>query len=121
MARPGLHAAVGISRLAALTGVTARALRHYEAVGLLHAHRGHDGRRLFEPRECETAALIIKLRQCDVSLNAIRDVLDAGSDEDRQARLRQALRDREADLSHKLDTVRSALAENTVLGRPHAA
>ena len=43
MRAPGLHAVVSISRLSAMTGVTPRALRHYEEMGLIRLHRAAHG------------------------------------------------------------------------------
>jgi DNA-binding transcriptional MerR regulator len=106
----GVRAVVSISRLSQMTGVTARALRHYEEVGLIHPHRAAHGVRLFSPDQCELASLIVSLRRCDVSLEAIRDLLADPSPGDRQTRLRRLLQQKADELSRKLDVVNAALA-----------
>jgi DNA-binding transcriptional MerR regulator len=118
---PAVHALISISRLAALTGVTARALRHYEEVGLIRPGRDAHGVRVFDRHECEVASLIVMLRRCDVPLNEVRRVLGAAEGGEREARLRQALRRKEVDLARKLETVRSALSAADTVERPQAA
>lgn len=108
---PGVRAVVSISRLSEMTGVTARALRHYEEVGLIRPHRAAHGVRLFSPDQCELASLIVSLRRCDVSLDDIRSVLaDEASDSDRRARLRDVLQRKADELARKLEVVNVTLA-----------
>lgn len=120
-ARRSSFALVSISRLAALTGVTARALRHYEELGLIRPRRDGHGVRVFDAQECEVASLIVKLRRCDVPLEDIRRILDAQVDDERGARLLKALSNKEADLVRKLEVVRSMLTFATPERRQHAA
>lgn len=54
-----------IGELAARTGTTARALRHYEQAGLLTPERAHNGYRVYD------AAAVVRVRN-------IRYLLDAG-------------------------------------------
>jgi len=106
-----VHAVVSISRLSEMTGVTPRALRHYEEVGLIRPHRAAHGVRLFTPDQCELASLIVSLRRCDVSLDDIRSVLAAeASDSDRRARLRDVLERKADELARKLEVVTATLA-----------
>lgn len=106
-----VHAVVSISRLSAMTGVTPRALRHYEDVGLIRPHRAAHGVRLFTPDQCELASLIVSLRRCDVSLDDIRGVLaEEASDSDRRARLRGVLQRKADELARKLAVVTATLA-----------
>ncbi|GAA0649959.1 MerR family transcriptional regulator [Brevundimonas lenta] len=109
-----VHAVVSISRLAEITGVTPRALRHYEDVGLIRPLRSAAGVRLFTPDQCELASRIVLLRRCDLSLDEIRDVLaGAPSEDDRATRLRDVLERKAADLSRTLEVVNAALAGNS--------
>lgn len=108
--RRSLHALVGISHLARMTGVTPRALRHYEDAGLIQPSRDAAGVRQFTPDQCEQVALIVRLRRCDVSLETIREVL-AAAPHDRQARLQGVLRDKARELSRTLEVVTLTLAE----------
>jgi len=54
-----------VGEIAARTGVSVRAIRYYEAAGLLHAARRANGYREFDPSAAER-------------VRAIRDLLDVG-------------------------------------------
>ncbi|RZJ32614.1 MAG: MerR family transcriptional regulator [Brevundimonas sp.] len=119
MGSSGLHAVVSISRLSAMTGVTPRALRHYEEVGLIQPHRAAHGVRLFTPDQCERASLIALLRRCDVALEDIRDVLEPSPQ--RTARLRDVLQRKADELSDKLAGVNAVLDQSFPAPRRDAA
>jgi MerR family transcriptional regulator, thiopeptide resistance regulator len=102
-------AVVSISHLARLTGVTVRALRHYEDLGLLDPIRTRSGERRFPPDQCERASLIALLRRCDVALDEVRDILDDPDEHGRADRLRQTLETRVSVLGDQLRTVQAAL------------
>ncbi len=107
-----IHALVSISQLAQKTGLTARALRHYEDVGLLRPHRTAAGVRQFTPDQCEIAEVIGRLRRCSVPLESIRRLLtETDTPSQRQARLQAVLHDRAKDLTRKLEVVAAALAD----------
>jgi DNA-binding transcriptional MerR regulator len=62
--------------LAKQTGVTVRALHHYEALGLLRpAHRNRAGHRLYGKRDIERLQQIRSLKQLGLSLQEIRECL----------------------------------------------
>jgi MerR family transcriptional regulator, thiopeptide resistance regulator len=103
-------AVVGISHLARLTGVTVRALRHYEDLGLLDPVRTKTGERRFPPDQCERASFIALLRRCDVALDEVRDILDDPDEHARSDRFRAALEARISMLGDQLKTVQAALA-----------
>jgi len=106
-----VHAVVGISRLAEMTGVTPRALRYYEEAGLVQPRRTAAGVRCFTPAQCELVAMIVRLRRCDVPLEIIRDLLaDPASPTERQARLQAVLRRKAQELARKLEVVTATLA-----------
>jgi DNA-binding transcriptional MerR regulator len=68
-----------IGRFARLTGLTVRALRHYDELGLLRP-AGVDpesGYRSYEPEQAERAETIRMLRQLEVPLDDIARVLDS--------------------------------------------
>lgn len=107
-----VHAMVSISRLAAMTGATARALRYYEDAGLFQPHRTAAGVRQFTPDQCERVAMIVRLRRCDVPLEDIRRLLtETKTSQERQARLQAVLRVRAQDLARKLEVVTATLAD----------
>jgi MerR family copper efflux transcriptional regulator len=107
-----VHAVLGISRLAQMTGATPRALRYYEDAGLFRPHRTRAGVRQFTPDQCDLVAMIVRLRRCDVPLEDIRRLLtETESSTQRQARLKAVLQIRAQELSRKLEVVTAALAE----------
>jgi len=55
--------AISIRELAARTGATLRALRHYEDIGLLTAGRRPSGARCYDADQRRRAALIARLRR----------------------------------------------------------
>src|SRR5437879_196784 len=65
-----------IGTLAQHTGVTVRALRYYESLGLLKpSHRSSSGHRLYGRRDVERLQQIRSLRQLGLSLTEIRECL----------------------------------------------
>ena len=83
--RPGT---LTIGDLARRVGLTTRALRHYDALGLLTpAHTDpDDGYRFYDESQEATARLIARLRALDVPLAAVRAVV-AGTSEHEVRRL----------------------------------
>jgi len=71
-----------IGEIAARTGLTVRALRHYERIGLLAPHaRTSAGHRRYGASDVERLQQVVSLRAVGLPLAAIRDLLDAhGSD-----------------------------------------
>ena len=104
-------AVVGIARLAKTTGVTLRALRHYESLGLIRSQRTRAGARVFTPKECQIASTVVLLRKLDVPICDIQPIIDAGRTEvERMCALRRSLERKAADLSARLEEVQAALA-----------
>ncbi len=66
-----------VGELAARAGVTVRALHHYEAVGLLRPSRTDAGHRRYGAAEVERLQQITSLRALGLSLEQVRDALDA--------------------------------------------
>ncbi|WP_232805540.1 MerR family transcriptional regulator [Glycomyces xiaoerkulensis] len=67
--------------MAKLAGVTARTLRHYDAVGLLEpAATGHGGIRRYGRAELLRLQQILLLRRLGLRLETIGDILDGGLD-----------------------------------------
>ena len=65
-----------VGQLAKLAGVSARALRHYEDMGLLAPHRDGAGYRLYGPADAKRLANILSMRACGLPLTTIRRLLD---------------------------------------------
>ncbi len=72
--RPG---AITVGELARRTGLTTRALRHYDALGVLvPAHTDpDDGYRFYDEAQVPTAELVARLRALDLPLASVRAVL----------------------------------------------
>lgn len=108
---------LSITRLSQRTGATLRALRHYESLGLLKPIRVGRGERLYPDHECDRAAQITRLRQLDLPLSLIQQILDQDCDETRNETLRRALSSRLAELEAQTPMVKAALSELSYTGR----
>src|SRR5436190_976184 len=104
-----------IGELAAATGLSVRALRHYDDIGLLTPSRSEAGQRLYTEADVRRLYRVVALRQLGVPLPEIaacleRDELDPRdvvrrqlAQIDRQVRLGEILRTRLAILLDALD------------------
>jgi DNA-binding transcriptional MerR regulator len=74
---------LSIGAFSILTGLSVVALRHYDDVGLLspRAVDARTGYRRYGLEQLSTARLIRALREVELPIEAIRDILDAGRDE----------------------------------------
>jgi DNA-binding transcriptional MerR regulator len=112
--RPRLHT---IGRFAQLTGLTVRALRLYDTLGLLRpAHvDGQSGYRYYGSEQFPDARWIALLRQVDMPLEDIRLFLAGGSDRERAlASHRERLRGRAADTATSLGRLAQLMEEHTM-------
>ncbi|MEU2235194.1 MerR family transcriptional regulator [Streptomyces vietnamensis] len=70
-----------IADVARMSGVTSRTLRHYDEIGLLApAWTASDGHRHYEEPQLLRLQQILLMRELDLGLREIRDVLDSGAD-----------------------------------------
>jgi DNA-binding transcriptional MerR regulator len=83
---------MSIGRFAALTGLPITTLRHYDEIGLLRpAQVDQDtGYRRYLPTQAVTAGVIRRLRELDVPIGEIVELLEATGDPDRLAVLLDA-------------------------------
>ena len=73
-----------VTQVARLTGCSVRTLHHYDAIGLLKPTRVTEaGYRLYDDDTLERLFLILLFRECGLSLEEIRQMLD-GSDRRRE-------------------------------------
>jgi DNA-binding transcriptional MerR regulator len=70
---------VSISELVRRLGVTPRALRHYEDLGLIRPVRTARNVRAYDRETVETVETIVALRAVDLPLTVISDVLTSAS------------------------------------------
>jgi MerR family transcriptional regulator, thiopeptide resistance regulator len=69
-----------IGELAEKTGLTVRALHHYEEIGLLvPSHRGENNYRLYTPADIERLQQIVSLKELGFPLEKIKETLEAKS------------------------------------------
>jgi DNA-binding transcriptional MerR regulator len=100
-----------IGELAAIAGVTTRAVRHYHRIGLLpEPERQPNGYREYGLRDAVELARVRRLTELGLSLDEVRDALadDAGKD------LREILAELDADLARQEEAIgrrRARLAE----------
>lgn len=107
-----------VGELSRLTGITVRALRHYDEIGLVApSARTPAGYRLYDDANVVRLQQVLMLRELGVPLDEIAAALDAAVD-DRAALLRQhrdALADKRARIDAMLAAVDRAIAD---LGQP---
>lgn len=95
-----------VGEVARRAGLTTKALRHYDAVGLLVPHLvSTDGHRWYRPEQVQAARLIARLRAVDVPLAAVRAFLNGTADDD----LRHLLTRHRAALQARDDRLRRSL------------
>jgi DNA-binding transcriptional MerR regulator len=99
---------ITIGQLARRTGLTTKALRHYDRVGLLAPAVVDDatGYRLYASEQVAHARLVQLLRSVDVPLEQVREALAAPEDEEQ---IRQVLAPHRRRLQARLDRIRGDL------------
>lgn len=104
---PAHRSAISIRELAARTGATLRALRHYEDIGLLTAGRRASGARCYDAEQRRTAALIARLRRLGMPTPDIQAALTDG----RAEIVARFLSDEIAAAVDRIQDLRTALVE----------
>jgi DNA-binding transcriptional MerR regulator len=74
-----MHQPLDISEVCRRTGLTSRALRFYEARGLVAPLRTYSGRRLYGPAELERINLVVTLKRAGLTLSQIGKLTGQGS------------------------------------------
>lgn len=112
---PDVRTSSTIAQVASLSGLTYRALRYYEEIGLLAPARDRSGARCFDRRQCDRAIMIARLRRMELSLADIRCFLDgAMTDEERRAFLDRILIDQLARLRGRHAEIQMMMDQFTV-------
>lgn len=66
-----------IKEMSELTGVSARTLRYYDEIGLLHPNgRSEAGYRLYDEKELEVLRQILYFRELDIPLRTIKEIME---------------------------------------------
>ena len=100
-----------IGQMAKLSGVSVRALHHYESMGLMKPQRLDNGYRVYGPEDIERLEHILLYRACGVELADIKRLLDA-PDFDAHTALEhhlETLRARKLNLESLIATVEKTL------------
>ncbi|MGW1225356.1 MerR family transcriptional regulator [Streptomyces sp. NPDC002530] len=102
-----------ISRLAVLTGVSARALRHYEDCGLLAPERDRNGYRAYSEADVLRVARIRTMIAAGVGTAVIRRYLDCATSGEHGVTLEMCpgLRDELDALEQRLDAEETRIRE----------
>lgn len=74
-----------VHELAALSGVTVRALHHYDELGLVRARRAANGYRRYGPAEVDRLQQVLLYREADLPLADIKRLLDDPAFDAREA------------------------------------
>ena len=109
--------ALRVGDLARTSGLTVRALHHYEDVGLLAPARSEAGHRVYGEEDVERLYRILRLRRLGLSLGEIHRALD-----DDSAGLAEIMRGQLAELDRRLDLTNRLRARLvSLLGSPQPA
>jgi MerR family transcriptional regulator, copper efflux regulator len=77
---------MNIGQAARLSGMSAKMIRYYEEIGLLHSvARSETGYRLYTAQEIKTLQFIQHARQLGFSMQAIKDLVGLWKNENRQS------------------------------------
>lgn len=96
---------LGLAKAMRLYGLTARALRYYEELGLIEARRDPSNTRYYEPDARRRLDWIAPLRRAGVSLNEIHAVLRAENEDGRGRE--HALRA----VAHRIEAIEAQLGQ----------
>lgn len=100
----------GPAEAARRLGVSVKALRVYERLGLIKPRRSHQGWRVFAPEDLDRLAQALSFKAMGFGLSQIATLLDAGPDDVAAAMVAQEaqLRARRAALDDSLEALRDA-------------
>jgi DNA-binding transcriptional MerR regulator len=112
-----------VHEFAALTGVTVRALHHYDQLGLLRPRRTGSGYRLYGQRELERLEQIVALKFIGIPLQQIKAILDRNPSSlpDALRVQRTVLEEKRQLLDRAIQAIREAEQSFAAGGRPDAA
>jgi DNA-binding transcriptional MerR regulator len=104
---------IAIGQLCAIYGITQRAARYYDQIGLVHAERSRDNVRLFDARNRMRLQITVQLRRAGLPLAEIRRLLDLADTDGEEGQTRailDALTRRLKQVEAEIPAVRGAMA-----------
>jgi len=102
---------MNIGQAAAGSGVSAKMIRHYEAIGLIGARRSANGYRVYGGADVAVLRFIRHARDLGFPLEEVRQLLDLWRDRHRaSADVKRLVEERIAALEAKADALRSMAA-----------
>ncbi|WHI52540.1 MerR family transcriptional regulator [Microbulbifer sp. MLAF003] len=104
---------MNISQAARSSGLSSKALRHYEEIGLLVPSRGANGYRQYTASDVETLRFIQRARVSGFSTGEVRALLELRENPDRRSRETKLLVSEK--LSHLEEQLRDLLEMRTTL------
>lgn len=109
---------VPIADIARRLGITSRALRHYQDKGLIRSQRLARNVRAYDADTVAVVEMIVALRQADLPLSVIRQILSRREDPTAQAQMmRSALAAAILEKQDQIETMRSLMASLDAPGR----
>lgn len=109
---------MNIGEAAAASGISAKMIRHYEAIGLLRAARGSNGYRVYGARDVAVLRFIRHARDLGFPLEDVRRLLALWQDRGRaSAEVKRLALSHVAALESKADSLRSMAASLRHLAR----
>lgn len=108
--KPETDLLAGPAEAARRLGISIKALRVYERLGLVTPRRTRRGWRVYRPQDMERLSRALAFKAMGFGLSQIAGLLDAGSDQVAAALAAQEaqLRDRRAELDNALENLRDA-------------
>lgn len=95
-----------IGEISRLTGASAKAIRHYETLGLLKPGRQGGGYRVFDERDVYLVRLIREAQQLGFKLGELKSAVSNGGGAPDWQRMLQLIRERQQRLVFDLERIR---------------
>ncbi|MGO2034976.1 MAG: MerR family transcriptional regulator [Brevibacterium sp.] len=115
---PAVDAALSVSEVSELLGITAHTARYYERAGLLTVGRSQSGHRVYDPRTVERLDFLVRMRSSGMGISELSRYVDLvrEGDSTTEQRLQIMLAQRERirvqirELERALDTTEFKIA-----------
>jgi DNA-binding transcriptional MerR regulator len=106
-----MHEMLTVGQVARSSGLTPKALRHYDRIGLLRPAvvDGANGHRLYDPAQLAQARLVARLRAVDLPLEQVRECLAASASGDAADTIGRLLAEHRKRMTARLTRTQTAL------------